>query len=384
MKVLYITVPSFFDLEISLIRELSKVVDVKVLMIVSPQSMHSSAFSINQMEKELRIFNGCEFEGLEPYEKIIDRKIWHIANNPDGSLLSYYKLSKQIKRFIKKNGIDLVHTTTSNKASLFLLPFIRKFPAKLYTVHDPVAHHEISIFRKILIRSFRFVHRNILLLSALHVEDIKKQDPRNLLRIYLSKLGVYDFFDNYPISENPHGRYMLFFGRIDYYKGVDILIESYLKSSACKQGVKLIIAGKGNTGNLKDLADTENIIRYDRYIGNTELANLIYHSKFVVLPYRSATQSGALMSAYAFNKPVIASAVGDFPKGIVEGETGLLVPPENPEKLTEAIDKLSGENLEDYHSHIESLYRGDGDATWSSIAKDLYITYQDIYDRAHE
>ena len=67
MKILYLTVPSFFDLEISLIRELKKLVDIKAMMIVSPESMHSSAFSIDKMDGRCDIIPASEYGGMEKY-----------------------------------------------------------------------------------------------------------------------------------------------------------------------------------------------------------------------------------------------------------------------------------------------------------------------------
>ena len=91
MKILYLTVPSFFDLEISLIRELKKLVDIKVVMIVSPESMHSSAFSIDKLDERCDIIPATEYRGLEKYANMINLNDWYIANNPDNIILCLCK-----------------------------------------------------------------------------------------------------------------------------------------------------------------------------------------------------------------------------------------------------------------------------------------------------
>ena len=57
----------------------------------------------------------------------------------------------------------------------------------------------------------------------------------------------------------------------------------------------------------------------------------------VVLPYLSATQSGIAQVAFGFDKPVIVTAVGGLPDVVDNGETGFVVPPQDPVALAAAI-----------------------------------------------
>jgi glycosyltransferase involved in cell wall biosynthesis len=65
----------------------------------------------------------------------------------------------------------------------------------------------------------------------------------------------------------------------------------------------------------------------NKYVSIQELAELIQNAEFIVCPYREATQSGVLMTAFALNKPVLATNVGAFPEYIVENVNGMLVEP---------------------------------------------------------
>lgn len=382
MKVLYLTVPSFFDLEISLIRELSKYVDVTPVLVVSPQSMKSSAFSIESLQNECRLFLGKDYEQLSKYSHMIDTNIWYVANNPDGKLWSYYKLSNKLKEFIINGGYDLIHTTTSNKLSLFLLPFIHRFPAKILTVHDPVTHHKFSWYRRQLTTMFRNAHKNILILSPIHFQEIRKQNHKSRWKVYQSRLGVYDFLKTYKISENIYGKYILFCGRIAEYKGVDILVKSYLNSACRTLGVKLLIAGSGQISVSEEMLNDEGIVQLNKYIENEELASLIYHSMFVVMPYKSATQSGVLMSAYAFNKPVIVSRVGDFPNTVIDAKTGIIVPPDDVEALTDAIDTMIFSDRAEMSKNIEYMFSDESsDYSWKKIARKMSSTYNEILQK---
>ena len=64
-----------------------------------------------------------------------------------------------------------------------------------------------------------------------------------------------------------------------------------------------------------------------------------------MLPYKSATQSGVIATAYEFNVPVIASKVGGLSEYVKDEETGILVPPDNPEALAAALIRYFEEGL---------------------------------------
>ena len=121
MELLYLTVPSYFDLEISLIRDLSRYCKVKVLVVVSPESQKSSAFVLDKLKDKVGIYPWSSYEGLKKYANMINQEQWFIANNPDNSLISGFLLSRKINRWVKK--ADLVHCTTDCKTILFCLPF---------------------------------------------------------------------------------------------------------------------------------------------------------------------------------------------------------------------------------------------------------------------
>ena len=62
-----------------------------------------------------------------------------------------------------------------------------------------------------------------------------------------------------------------------------------------------------------------------------------FAADLLVLPYVSATQSGIVQVAYAYDRPVVSTNVGGLPEVVREGETGFLVPPSDPEALAEAV-----------------------------------------------
>lgn len=378
MKVLYLTVPSFFDLEISLIKELKKIVNIKVLMIVSPESMRSSAFSIEKIDNRCKIIPATEYNGMEKYNRMIDLNDWFIANNPDNSFVHCISLAYDIHKFFKQNNFTFMHSTTDCKTAIMHIPFAWMTNNTLFTEHDPISHKKLSFLNDLLrYKLMFFSHKNLLLLSDSLLGPFCKRYKIASERIFFSRLSVYSFLQYYNETTNELGDYMLFFGNIVPYKGVDNLIDAYLQTEERKRGVKLVIAGKGSIAHdISKLGD--DVVLKNRYIDNIELANLIRHCKYVVLPYISATQSGCVMSAYAFNKPVVATKVGDLTKEVEDGLTGMICMPNDIKDLQLAIDKMGVADLNKMSLNINSKYANDGPYSWAAAAQKIVHAYKSI------
>jgi glycosyltransferase involved in cell wall biosynthesis len=132
-------------------------------------------------------------------------------------------------------------------------------------------------------------------------------------------------------------------------KGIPDLLRAFARLADDDQRpVKLVIAGyptqSFDLGELRSLAEAlgiaDRLVLDPRYVANEEVGELMDIARVVVFPYLNATQSGPLMIAYAFGRPVIATAVGSFPSVVKDGETGFLVPPAAPEALAAAMQKL--------------------------------------------
>jgi glycosyltransferase involved in cell wall biosynthesis len=107
-------------------------------------------------------------------------------------------------------------------------------------------------------------------------------------------------------------------------------------------GVKLLIVGKGPLENrLRMLAEELGIANNFEFTGEVrDISNILECIDFVVLSSLTEGLPIAVLEALAFEKPVVATSVGDIPSVVVDGETGCLVPPNNPEQLANAISFL--------------------------------------------
>jgi glycosyltransferase involved in cell wall biosynthesis len=131
---------------------------------------------------------------------------------------------------------------------------------------------------------------------------------------------------------------VLFFGRLEAYKGIDVLIEATRTLKARGHTPATTVAGPGTFPVPEDAGITV----VNRYLEDRELAELVARAKIVVMPYRDATGSQVPQTAAVYGTPVVASAVGCLPEYVQDGVTGLIVPPADPASLAEAIEKLLG------------------------------------------
>lgn len=142
---------------------------------------------------------------------------------------------------------------------------------------------------------------------------------------------------------DPDIRYMLFFGLIRDYKGLDLLLRAW--ASARPEGYKLVVAGEFYASREKyvSLIDEsglrDEVALHDRFIPDEEVRSYFSAADCLVLPYRSATQSGVTQIAYNFSLPMIVTDVGGLPEIVPDGRTGLVCAP-TAEGIADALRRV--------------------------------------------
>ena len=193
-----------------------------------------------------------------------------------------------------------------------------------------------------------------------------------------SRLGIYSFLSGQTAAEPlVSGPYILFFGNITPYKGLEYLCQAMQQVHRQLPGLQLVVAGRGLYFDLKPYTDAGYVQLINRYITNQELATLIEGSQFVVCPYKDATQSGVVMSAFALKKPVVATSVGALPEAVQAPRYGWVVPPCYAGALAGAIEQLCRhpEQLRQMQQNIASDYFT-GRNSWQSIARGTLDIYK--------
>ena len=156
---------------------------------------------------------------------------------------------------------------------------------------------------------------------------------------------------------DPNTRYALFFGLIRDYKGLDTLIEAWAKFR--RSGHKLLIAGEFYASRDKyiDLIERlglqDDIILHDHFIPDSEVANYFSVSDCVVLPYKTATQSGVTQIAYNFRTPIIVTDVGGLKEIVPDGVVGYVVD-SSVEGVVDGLNRIYEQGrLEEFTQNME-------------------------------
>lgn len=188
-------------------------------------------------------------------------------------------------------------------------------------------------------------------------------------RVFRSELPIYDFYRLSKPEENIRTSFgfsdtdnvFLFFGLVRRYKGLDLLLEAFGELAKQDASVKLLVVGefyediKPYTDIIEKYGINDKVIVENRYISNDEVERYMMACDAVVLPYRSATQSGILNVAYGFYKPVIVTNVGELGSLVDEGETGHIVAKPDVADIKEGMQRYlqSKKNGTDYAGHIK-------------------------------
>lgn len=183
------------------------------------------------------------------------------------------------------------------------------------------------------------------------------------LRAYTDAPALFSphpMFENYgePIAReealtalglNPERRYALFFGLIRDYKGLDWLLEAWrelILQGRISTDYTLLVAGefyadrRAYDALLADSVLQERVILHDRFIPDEEVKNYFSAADFLVLPYKTATQSGVTQIAYKFRLPVVVTDVGGLKEIVPDGRCGFVCAP-SAEGVAHAVEQIA-------------------------------------------
>jgi len=158
------------------------------------------------------------------------------------------------------------------------------------------------------------------------------------------------------LSLDLSAKYILFFGFIRKYKGLDLLLDAFSDVRIQEKGIKLIIAGEfyekksSYMEKIKKLKLYDSVLIFDQYIDNNQVANYFCSSNLVVQPYLSATQSGVSMIAFHFLKPVLVTKKGGLSEYVHHQKDGYIVN-NNVNEISDSIIDYFEKNREEPFSN---------------------------------
>ena len=169
-------------------------------------------------------------------------------------------------------------------------------------------------------------------------------------------------------------RYMLFFGLIRDYKGLDIMLKAYADSRLRQMGVKLIVAGEfyNNAEKYfeleKELGLEGEVIWHREFVPDSRVRYYFGAADIIVQPYKSATQSGVTQIAYHFEKPMIVTNVGGLAEIVPDGKAGYVVEPDE-KQIADAIVDFFGNNRQNEFN--EGLLFEKKKYAWSNMTRSV-------------
>ncbi|WP_049803539.1 glycosyltransferase family 4 protein [Pseudonocardia dioxanivorans] len=168
------------------------------------------------------------------------------------------------------------------------------------------------------------------------------------------------------------GPVVLFFGAWTAYKGIDLLFDAVPAVRHKVPDARIVVAGSVlgvDEAALTARARALGVHARPGYVATADVPRLFGEARVVVTPYRRATQSGVVHLAYTFARPVVATAVGDIPAAVRDGETGLLVPPDDPDALAAAlVDLLTDADRAQSMGDAGAAWL-EAEASWTAVAR---------------
>lgn len=247
---------------------------------------------------------------------------------------------------------------------------------KIICIIDNAIPHETRFFDKPLARLFFRQCTHFIVMS-----DVVRNDLHQLYPEAHSLLLPHPLYNHFgekqdrktaceTLNLHPDKKTLLFFGLIRDYKGLDLLIDAMASTD---ESYQLIIAGEsyGDFGKYRQIIDVspaKNRIQVrNRYIADEEVPILFSAADALILPYKSATQSGVIPIAYHFEVPVLATDVGGLKETIEQAGTGLICQP-TAASLAEGIQKIFQSDRTVFVANIQKEKKA---LSWENFAETL-------------
>lgn len=251
----------------------------------------------------------------------------------------------------------------------YMARYFRKKGIKvLFLCHNAI-DHESAFWKAAIGRMALSQSDNFLVHTKSEKDRLLRMNPDS--NIFVHPHPVYNHFPTATQKRSRRARLeLLFFGFVRHYKGIDVLLSAMQLLE--DEDIFLTVAGewwekdKKLKKMLKDERCRNNVEVIDYYLSEKEVAECFCRADVVILPYRSATCTGVIPVAYHYGKPVIASRTGGIPEVVIDGVSGRLFEPENPQALAAVIREF-------LHSPAARMREGvrkvAATMTWDSLAE---------------
>jgi glycosyltransferase involved in cell wall biosynthesis len=258
---------------------------------------------------------------------------------------------------------------------------------KVIAILDNVIPHEKRIGDQALIKYFIRSADAFIAMSKSVLSDLEKFDCQKP-RLF----QPHPLFDNFgePIAKAEaceklgleiHTPYILFFGFIREYKGLDLLLKAMADERIRQLNVKLIVAGEFYTDPkpYRDLisgcAIQHKVILRTDFVPDHEVRFYFCAADLVAQPYKHATQSGVTQICYHFHRPMLVTNVGGLPEIVPHGKVGYAVEP-NEIAIADAVTDF-------YQNHRQQMMCDNIKTeklkySWNAMTEKIFSLFQSL------
>ena len=236
---------------------------------------------------------------------------------------------------------------------------------RIALVHNMVPH-ERTILDKLLPPFFVKSMDGFVALSESVLNDVAQLDKQQKPKTW----SPHPIYDHYGPKESRESalewlglskdyRYLLFFGLVRAYKGLDWLIQAFADDRLRKYPVKLIVAGEFYEDKerylnmITSFGLGRDVVIRDEFIPDSEVRYYFNAADIVVQPYKSATQSGVTQIAYHFEKPMLVTDVGGLKEIVPDGKVGYVTEVDSQKIASALVDFFENQRYEAFVQNIQ-------------------------------
>jgi len=256
-------------------------------------------------------------------------------------------------------------------------------------VHNMIPHEQ-NILDKILPPYFVKSMDGFIALSKSVADDINHFDKHNKPKTF-SPHPIYDHYGirldrNEALQQlglDQNCRYVLFFGLVRAYKGLDLLLQAFADNRIKESNIKLIVAGEFYQDEsiyrkqISDLGIEDKIIIHNEFIPDDKVNLYFSAADIIAQTYKSATQSGVTQIAFHFEKPMLVTNVGGLGEIVINGKSGYVVEP----KADGIADALSDFFDKERSTEFAQAVRTEkGKYAWSIMTEKIVKLYGDCLE----
>lgn len=261
---------------------------------------------------------------------------------------------------------------------------------KVISIIDNIIPHERRIGDKLLSKYFVGAVDAFVCMS-----DSVQADLKHFVRRQPIALSPHPLFDNFgaaiprhkalqALQLSPDYAYVLFFGFIRDYKGLDLLLDAFAHPFFAQNKVKLLVAGEFYSNSEKymqiiaDKGLSEQVVLHTDFIPDEKVAYYFGAANIVAQPYKTATQSGVTQIAYHFDKPMLVTDVGGLAEIVPHQKVGYVVDVDSTAIAHALQDFFAQQRQKEFEDNIP---QEKAKYSWHKMTEVITTLYQKITDR---